>query len=127
MNDLSLRRTFTAKDKSESDGELLNGRIEQRGEADGEAVVEDDRLKLKRSVRVLAWTAGSFSVQSVQNVKASPPFSILHSSSAQSRLSPKTKVSPDMEVRTGKYVSALTRRRWKRCEPFYCSRGGDVG
>jgi len=34
MKDLSLRRTFTAKDKSESDGELLNGSIEQRGEAD---------------------------------------------------------------------------------------------
>jgi hypothetical protein len=113
MKDLSLRRTFTEKDKSESDGELLNGSIEQRGEADGDAVVEDVLLKVERSVRVLGWTAGSFSMQSVQNVKVSPPFSfsILHSSSAQSRLSPKTKVSPDMEVRTGKYVSAPTRRR----------------
>jgi hypothetical protein len=113
MKDLSLRRTFTANDKSESDGELLNGSIEQREEADGDAVVDDDLLKLKRSVRVLAWTAGSFSMQSVQNVEVSSPFSILHTSSAQSRLRPKTKVSPDMEVRTGKYVSVLTRRRWK--------------
>jgi len=108
MRDFSLRLTLTEKDKSESEGELLNGSAEGRVEVD---VLEGVLSKLERSVWDFGWTAGSWSMQTVLNVKVSSAFAILHSSSAQSRLSPKTKVSSDMEVRTGKNVSATTRRR----------------
>jgi len=111
MRDFSLRRTLTEKDKSESECELLNGSAEGRLEVDECVVLEDVLSKLERSVWDFGWTAGSWSMQTVLNVKVSPAFAILHSSSAQSRLSPKTKVSSDMEVRTGKNVSATTRRR----------------
>ena len=54
-------------------------------------------------------------MQSVRKVKLSSPssFVILHSSSAQSLLRPNTKMSSDMDVRTGKYVPALMRRRYE--------------
>jgi hypothetical protein len=47
------RRTSTAKDKTESDGELLNGSAERPTDADGDAVVEDVLLKLESSVLVI--------------------------------------------------------------------------
>ena len=111
MRDFSLRRTLTEKDKSESEDELLKGSAEGRMEVDACVVLEDVLLKLERLAWDLGWTAGSRSMQTGLNVKLPPTVAILHSSSAQSRLSPKTKVSSDMEVRTGKNVSAATRRR----------------
>ena len=50
----------------------------------------------------------------VQKVKASPSFVILQSASAQSLLSPKTKVLSDIDVKTGKYVFALQHCRYER-------------
>jgi hypothetical protein len=61
MRDFSLRRTLTEKDKSESEGELLNGIAEGRIGVDGGTVLEpeDVLLKLERSVLDFGWTAGS--------------------------------------------------------------------
>ena len=77
---------------------------------------EDGLLKFIRLVRVFGWTAGSLSLQSVLRVHVSPSFVILHSSNAQSRFRPSTRVSLDMDVRTGKNVSALERCRYRRHE-----------
>jgi hypothetical protein len=65
-------------------------------------VPEGALLKVLSWILVFRWMGGSFSLQSLQIVKASPFFVILQSASAQSRLSPKTKVSSDMDVTTGK-------------------------
>jgi hypothetical protein len=105
------------KDKTESEGELLKGSVEGRGRkrADEPDVHDVALLVLVSSVRALVWTAGSLSMQSVRKVKVSSPssFVTLHSSSAQSRRRPNTKMSSDMDVRTGKYVPALVRRRYE--------------